>query len=316
MRSAVRSRNGHKLNIVEKGGKVTQFGIDEDESIVLCASAYKNFMNEGKCKLSDDTNACFQQASQDGLDEVKAVVTLDSATLSEMYDITSRFVYGIDGLEFDKTNVPPGEKPLVDLPCSGSDNPRSRWVLVNKAERNCVSSLHSTSTAALADALANSNDNNPELRDIHMWDVDELKCHTRDSNAYGMLVYVPSDGQCWQNVHPDCKHRPSLPYVCTYVETPNSLILHFLLLVADPPFLCIPSYSNTLLDASVFDFTRWNSASFSSTGILLYPESTMDVWENLRALPNFATVVGVYVGRLGDQVSSRISGRNRRPCCC
>ncbi len=210
LRSAVRSRNGHKLNVVVNGGKATQFELREDESVVLCAAALPSFLNEGQCKLSDEADACFQPSAQDGLDEVRVVVTLDSATLSALYDITSRFVYAIDGLAFDNTNVPRSGTPLVDLPCSGSSNPRSRWIPVSKSQKDCVSNLHSISRDALAAALANSNDDNLVMRDIHMWEADDARCHADDVYAHGMFIYVPSERTCWQNVHPDRKYGFSM----------------------------------------------------------------------------------------------------------
>ena len=47
-----------------------------------------------------------------------------------------------------------------------------------------------------------SNDENPYLRDIHLWnDLDDDGCDEEDYEEYGMFV-MTKEG-CWENMHPD-----------------------------------------------------------------------------------------------------------------
>ena len=193
LRSAVRSKKGHKLSIKTTGNKVSQFEIREDESIVLCAAAYPNFINVDNCKLSDDADACYRTSAQDDIEDVKVVVTLDSSTLNTLNQLLPRSISVIEDSTFDNIND--------QLPCSGVDNPRSRWILTDRSEGSCVSSIHPETKMALSEALANSNDLNEEVRDIHIFDGDLLQCHPNDVSTYGMSIYV--EGQCWENVQPD-----------------------------------------------------------------------------------------------------------------
>ena len=67
---------------------------------------------------------------------------------------------------------------------------------------SCASGLREGTSAALAAALEASNDANPFLRDVYLWnDRDGDGCHEEDLKARGMLVMT--DEGCWENVHPD-----------------------------------------------------------------------------------------------------------------
>jgi hypothetical protein len=50
--------------------------------------------------------------------------------------------------------------------------------------------------------LETSNDENPYMRDIILWNqIEGDACNEADLAAFGMLI-MTSEG-CWENVHPD-----------------------------------------------------------------------------------------------------------------
>ena len=83
-------------------------------------------------------------------------------------------------------------------------NPRSCWIPRSDLDAStCTSTLEELSTTVLANALWNSNDINPYLRDVHLWnDVAEDGCDAADSLEYGMPIMMESES-CWENVHRD-----------------------------------------------------------------------------------------------------------------
>ena len=110
-----------------------------------------------------------------------------------------RFVYAVSNLRYDNSNTN-GSYPL---PCL-EGNPRSRWIpRADLDESSCTNALQFSSNEALAHAIQSSNDQNPYLRDIHLWNsVSEDGCDAADFMEYGMFVMTSDEG-CWENVHPD-----------------------------------------------------------------------------------------------------------------
>lgn len=112
---------------------------------------------------------------------------------------SERFVFAVSNLRYDSSNTN-GSYPL---PCL-EGNPRSRWIpRADLDESSCTNSLEASSSMALANAIQSSNDQNPYLRDIYLWNsIGDDGCDAVDFMEYGMLVMTKDEG-CWENVHPD-----------------------------------------------------------------------------------------------------------------
>lgn len=111
----------------------------------------------------------------------------------------ARYLYAVDNLRWDDTVI---WRNVTILPCV-PENPVSRWKLrpdLNATE--CTNTLTIRSNLAFVHALETSNDENPYLRDIYLWnDLEKDGCDVEDYDQYGMFV-MTSEG-CWENMHPD-----------------------------------------------------------------------------------------------------------------
>jgi hypothetical protein len=162
--------------------------------------------------LSYEENVCVKEYVETGnsLVDVELVFTFDDETLAKLHNVTrwssvnsgindTRYIYAIDNLRWDDSIL----NGNVTLPCV-RENPVSRWVpRPDLNVGNCTNSLTNRSNIAFIHALESSNDENPHIRDIYLWnDLDEDGCDEVDNDKYGMLIMTETDG-CWENVHPD-----------------------------------------------------------------------------------------------------------------
>lgn len=112
----------------------------------------------------------------------------------------SRYIYAVSNLRWDDSVI---DGTITVLPCV-PENPVSRWMPrpeLNASE--CTNNLTNRSNAAFVHALETSNDENPYIRDIYLWnDLAEDGCDEIDYDKYGMLVMTDNEG-CWENMHPD-----------------------------------------------------------------------------------------------------------------
>lgn len=192
---------------------VISFHPDNDQNVALCANELPNFVNLEHCKISYEENVCIKEDatilnSGNTLNDVQMVVTFDYESLSKLHNMTlnssdvsvdrSRYIYAVDDLEWDDSV----DINVTVLPCV-AENPVSRWKpRPDLNNSSCISKLENKSTAAFVHALETSNDDNPFLRDVYLWnELDGEGCDEKDAEARGMLV-MTSEG-CWENVHPD-----------------------------------------------------------------------------------------------------------------
>lgn len=218
LRSTIRSkRNGletHRYPWNE------EYYVFNDHNIALCINEVPNFLNRDHCVLSYEPNACVADYKVSNVD-VQLVLTFVEETLGQLHNITlasyteanetagtevfdnSRYIYAVDGLRYDDSNTDVNTSSI--LPCTG-ENPTSRWKPRDDLnETECVSNLLQSDTVEVFKrALETSNDENPYLRDIYLWNeaVDEDGCNDLDLYSYGMLIWTDVEG-CWENVHPD-----------------------------------------------------------------------------------------------------------------
>ena len=173
-----------------------------DQNVALCANEQPNFLNRDSCVLSYEEDVCVKEyldTSRTLLD-VQLAVTFDDETLAGMYNATleSRILYAVDGVRWDDTILLNETRP----PCA-LENPVSRWRPRSDLDvATCTNVLAARSDDVLRRALETSNDENPYIRDIYLWnDHVEDGCDEADYDEYGMLV-MTSEG-CWENMHPD-----------------------------------------------------------------------------------------------------------------
>lgn len=189
-----------------------EYYVFNDHNIALCSNEQPNFINQDNCVLSFEENVCVKEYVETGnsLVDVELVITFNDETLSKLYNIThwsslqsgindTRYIYAIDNLRWDDSILDGN----VTLPCAG-ENPLSRWILRSDLDSsNCTNTLTNKTNTVLAHALESSNDENPSIRDIYLWnDAIEDGCDDVDNDMYGMLIMTETEG-CWENVHPD-----------------------------------------------------------------------------------------------------------------
>lgn len=117
--------------------------------------------------------------------DVQMVLTFDDATLANFYTATlsgynetgidnSKYLYAVDNLRWDESVV---NGNITVLPCV-PENPVSRWKpRPDLNASDCTNTMTTRSNDAFVHALETSNDENPYLRDIYLWnDLDEDGC--------------------------------------------------------------------------------------------------------------------------------------------
>ncbi len=184
-----------------------EYYVYNDHNIALCTNEQPNFLNEEHCKLSYDVNTCAKGGidTSNTLVDVQLVVAFDDNTLSRLHNATglsgenkARHLYAVDGLRWDDTLNP----NITVFPCQ-PENPVSRWrPRLDLNESECANVLTRRSNNAFVRALETSNDENPFLRDIYLWnDPKDDGCDEEDLDEVGMLIMT--DEGCWENMHPD-----------------------------------------------------------------------------------------------------------------
>ena len=179
-----------------------------DHNVDLCSNEQPSFINQDTCRVSYEEHVCVKECvgATGSLVDVQLVMKFDDETLAKFHNTTAvdgirkaHCVYAVNGLRWDASIL---ERTVTARPC-GPENPVSRWKPrpdLNVAA--CTNTLQEKSRAVLAHALETSNDDNPHLRDIYLWnDIPEDDCHGDDAFAYDMLVMT--DEGCWENMHPD-----------------------------------------------------------------------------------------------------------------
>ncbi len=156
--------------------------------------------------------------------DVQLVITFTPDALAAMHNATlasyraadpvvgiaerdnSRLIYAVSNLRFDESIVDgtiSGTK--FDLPCYRKHgNPTSRWIpRPELSATSCSNSLHEDDSCCVeTHPRETSNDENPYMRDIVLWNQIEGDAYNEvDLLAYGMLI-MTDEGR-WENVHPD-----------------------------------------------------------------------------------------------------------------
>lgn len=197
-------RQNHFVANSASVGNKTDYFVYNDKNIALCSNEEPNYLNFDHCILSYEENACL--SDRNSFVDVSLAITFNEDSLPKVNNASSRQIYAVSNLRYDETNTGDSktDAPVayLQLPCMGR-HPRSRWVPRPDIDaRNCLNALQPVSIEMLKRALEISNDENPFLRDIILWNNRaEDGCATEDKVAYGMKI-MTSEG-CWENVHPN-----------------------------------------------------------------------------------------------------------------
>jgi len=222
LRSCIRAqRDGFEARVTTSGR--LEFFVFNDHNIALCNNEQPNFLNRDSCVLTYDENACVKEyeRSTNTFIDVQLVITFDNDTLAALHNATrasyreasigvsardnKRYIYAVQNLRYDDS-VADGTLAgtRIDLPCfRPHGNPTSRWIPRPDLDAStCTNSLQEDTVAALKHTLETSNDENPYMRDIILWNqIEGDGCNEADLYSFGMLI-MTSEG-CWENVHPD-----------------------------------------------------------------------------------------------------------------
>ena len=181
---------------------------DDPRPAYYCANVPQNIFNEEGCRLSFDPNVCAPRQ-----DEVMTAITLDTDSLIQMFQLTKRYVYSIQGaMRFDETihpdtNMDPSV-PSVALPCELRKRSRwlrlkedsfGNWIRLDGSSAACANTLTSFTSAELESAISSTADANPYMKDVYF----RGSCSDVDRSKHGMMIYVAEEQQCYENVHPD-----------------------------------------------------------------------------------------------------------------
>lgn len=212
LRSTIRAQN-EGLKTKPYPWNDNEYFMINDQNIALCLNEQPNWLNHDSCVLSYEENVCVKEYvdTTRTLNDVQLVITFDDETLSNFHNATlasfaetgidnSRYFYAVGNLRWDDSVV---EGNITELPCTPLINPVSRWKPRSDLDAStCSNTIAAKSITVLKHALETSNDENPYLRDVYLWNgLEEDGCDEADYDAYGMLI-MTNEG-CWENVHPD-----------------------------------------------------------------------------------------------------------------
>ncbi len=152
-----------------------------------CMNVPRTFLNEDTCQPS--SNSC---QNSDTYEELE--ISLEDVTISNLYTLTGRYVYRIEGLNV----VDQVDGSKLDHPCK--KELRSRWIPKETNSACNPTALHSSTNETLLDLISSASDpSNPYLRDIY-FPSSGKSCDSRDTNP-DIEIWV--DGVCWKRVHED-----------------------------------------------------------------------------------------------------------------
>ena len=145
---------------------------------VTCPIITKTASNEGSCVIRESCGPVTYSS---------VPFTLDETNLRAFYTSAGLYVYYVDGLRL--------EDPYNLSPCSGV----SRW---NRTAGACSAetALDADTKQTLAEALRNSSDTNPFVRDIK---ITAGACSSEVDGVSSMGAKITVDDTCWEHVHPN-----------------------------------------------------------------------------------------------------------------
>ena len=260
---------------------------------VFCSNTPPTFVNENNCRLSYNENACLRRDRD--WEDIVVTVPLNNRTISELFDLTGKHVYAIEGLVFDDSNTQKfGLTPLVYTPCARNSlsvyqevdasyvdlvgsrgtikraDTRSRWIKDDSACNGPTTGVENSTASLFARLLSVSTGANPVLRDVTIY-ANMEQCDLADENKFGFAVR-DTEGNCWRNVHPDFL---SVYDLTDFVATVDS---------------AASSWTTDVMESGIISYPASNSSNY-----------TMLTWELLTREANENKIR--YIGRYGDEIA-------------
>ena len=180
--------------IPDGGGETSQL----DPDTLYCSNAPRTFLNEETCVLSPEPTTCgIDEIIDDANPDANPNPLLNEETLSNLFRLTDRYVYIVDGLRVDPSYG------ATRNPCS--NNVISRWLRIENDP--CVEgSFPDTETRDdLQSLLLTARGDNEILIDIV-----GPGC-TVDPVLYGIIIEIEA-GACYQHVHGDLMNVYDMTY--------------------------------------------------------------------------------------------------------
>jgi hypothetical protein len=248
------------------GGKLVR----ETQNIVqfdlsaACANVERTFLNENTCILSNEPTACASGTYDinGGLNRPKFFVELNDENIRGIYNATGN---GTDGTRYLYAidGLQVANDTTIAKPC---DRAWSRWIPINctGAEQKQNATIQEIFSQLLYHAADKSN---PYIRDIY--NSYGTPCPSLYSKSTGFEVLDFNKAHCWKHVHPDHLSVYDMTFWTRLGTHPGNSV-----------------YRNPIKE-------------FAESGktTLLFPSShTMNYWSDNKL------VMGLYVGRYGDQV--------------
>lgn len=137
------------------------------------------------CFLSTEPTACSATVT---VGEMR--ITLDTTNIVAFHDLTSKYVYAIQGLVL--------EEDISESPCA---KPKSRWTRESNTICPSPSVLQAGTVTALEDALSDAFSDNEYVVDA----VRGLDCDASDfdDNLDPINIQLQIDEHCYTHVHPN-----------------------------------------------------------------------------------------------------------------
>eukprot|EP00554_Chaetoceros_debilis_P007442 CAMPEP_0194077066 /NCGR_PEP_ID=MMETSP0149-20130528/3732_1 /TAXON_ID=122233 /ORGANISM="Chaetoceros debilis, Strain MM31A-1" /LENGTH=4275 /DNA_ID=CAMNT_0038757959 /DNA_START=113 /DNA_END=12940 /DNA_ORIENTATION=+ len=172
---------------IPDGGKSIEF-VSAGKS--YCTNVPRNFLNEDTCVVS--SNACKPSSTSSDIE-----ILLEDDTLISLYNLTSRYVYSIQGLNVVDQYMDMGQEFPEKLPHPCTASLRSRWF--RKEVSECmVTDIYSDTNETLSELLSDDSDENPYMRDIYF--PETAQCNATDTDP---AIEIIVGETCWERVHHD-----------------------------------------------------------------------------------------------------------------
>jgi Protein of unknown function (DUF1800) len=229
-----------------------------------CANVERTFLNEDTCILSNEATACASGTydANGGLNRPDFFVVLNYENIRGIYKATGN---GTDATRYlyAVDGLRASDDKTIAKPC---DRAWSRWIPINctGAELKQDPTIQEIFSQLLYFA---SNKNNIYLRDIY--NSYATPCPSLHSKSTGFEVRDLNGVQCWKNVHPDHLSVYDMTYWTQQSSHPG----------------------NSINRNPIKEFAINGSTS------LMFP-----AWHSMNYWSDNKGVMGLYVGRYGDQV--------------
>lgn len=172
--------------LMDGGGQLV---MDTDSLVagtqVTCQNAEPNFLNDGHCKLSYQSNVCSPRQNP------KNVIVINEDTLAGINSMMNKKLYAVKGLT------------VTDYDCAPCHCSTSRW-MKDESDVSCANTANigSETLRTFADLISGSTvkeeDYNPSVVQVKR---SIRNCDSADEFKLDLGAVQTGDGTCWKHVH-------------------------------------------------------------------------------------------------------------------